>query len=76
MSETTNKVSLEVRERVIRLAVEGAGGQEIVSIAAKIGCASRTLNEEMAAKMKGGLSRHWSGRTGNYAMLDHIPVAA
>lgn len=50
MSKTTNKFSPEVRERAVRMVLEGAGPhgsrwQAIVSIAAKIGCSAHTLND-------------------------------
>jgi transposase len=50
MNKTTNKYSPEVRERAVRMVLDGAGQHEsrwsaIVSIASKIGCAPQTLNE-------------------------------
>ena len=50
MTKTTNKYSPEVRERAVRLVLDGAGQYEsrwaaIVSISSKIGCAPQTLNE-------------------------------
>jgi transposase-like protein len=50
MTKTTNKYSPEVRERAVRMVLDGAGQHEsrwaaIVSIASKIGCAPQTLNE-------------------------------
>ena len=50
MNKTTNKYSPEVRERAVRMVLDGAGMHEsrwaaIVSIASKIGCAPQTLNE-------------------------------
>lgn len=50
MSKTTNKFSPEVRERAVRMVLEGEGPhgsrwQAIVSIASKIGCSANTLND-------------------------------
>ncbi len=50
MSKTTNKYSLEVRERAVRMVLDNAGQHEsrwsaILSISSKIGCAPQTLNE-------------------------------
>ena len=50
MTKTTNKYSPEVRERAVRMVLDGAGQHEsrwaaIVSISSKIGCAPQTLNE-------------------------------
>ncbi|WP_420836116.1 IS3 family transposase [Celeribacter indicus] len=50
MSKTTNKYSPEVRERAVRMVLDNAGQHEsrwqaIVSISAKIGCSTNTLND-------------------------------
>ena len=50
MKKTTNKYSPEVRERAVRMVLDGAGQHEsrwaaIVSVSGKIGCAAQTLNE-------------------------------
>ena len=50
MTKTTNKYSPEVRERAVRMVLNGEGHHEsrwsaILSISAKIGCAPQTLNE-------------------------------
>ena len=50
MSKTTNKFSPEVRERAVRMVLDGAGQhrsrwQAITSISAKIGCSANTLND-------------------------------
>lgn len=50
MSKTTNKYSPEVRERAVRMVLDNQGQHDsrwsaILSISAKIGCASQTLNE-------------------------------
>lgn len=50
MSETTNRLSPEVRERAVRLVLvtegrHGSGWQALVSISAKIGCSAHRLND-------------------------------
>ena len=66
MNKTTNKYSPEVRERAVRMVLDGAGQHEsrwaaIVSIASKIGCAPQTLNEwvkkvEVDTGQRGGIT--------------------
>jgi transposase len=66
MNKTTNKYSPEVRERAVRMFLDGAGHQDsrwsaILSITAKIGCAPQTLNEcvkktEVNAGQRGGIT--------------------
>ena len=50
MSKTTNKFSLEVRERAVRLVLDNQGQhgscwQAVLAIPSKIGCAPQTLND-------------------------------
>lgn len=66
MTKTTKKYSLEVRERAVRLVLEGTGQHEsrwaaIMSISSKIGCARQTLNEwvktvEVDTGQRGGIT--------------------
>ena len=66
MSKTTNKYSPEVRERAVRMVLDGAGQHEsrwaaIVSISSKIGCAPQTLNAwvkrvEVDTGQRGGIT--------------------
>ncbi|QIE43544.1 IS3 family transposase (plasmid) [Rhodobacteraceae bacterium SC52] len=66
MTKTTNKYSPEVRERAVRMVLDGAGQHEsrwaaIVSISSKIGCAPQTLNEwvkkvEVDTGQRGGIT--------------------
>ncbi len=78
MTKTTNKYSPEVRERAVRMVLNGEGQHDsrwsaILSIAAKIGCAPQTLNEwvkkvEIDTGRPGGVTwrrrlRRWNART-------------
>jgi transposase-like protein len=50
MNKTANKYSPEVRQRAVRMVLDGGGQHEsrwsaILSISAKIGCAPQTLND-------------------------------
>ena len=66
MNKTTNKYTSEVRERAVRIVLNGEGQHEsrwaaIVSISAKIGCAPQTLNEwvkkvEVDTGQRGGIT--------------------
>ena len=66
MNKTTNKYSPEVRERAVRMVLNGEGQHDsrwaaIVSISAKIGSAPQTLNEcvkkvEVDAGQRGGIT--------------------
>ena len=66
MNKTTNKYTPEVRERAVRIVLNGEGQHEscwaaIVSISAKIGCAPQTLNEwvkkvEVNTGQRGGIT--------------------
>ena len=66
MNKTTNNYTPEVRERAVRIVLNGEGQHErrwvaIVSISAKIGCAPQTLNEwvkkvEVDAGQRGGIT--------------------
>ena len=66
MDKTTNNYTPEVRERAVRVVLNGEGQHEsrwvaIVSISAKIGCARQTLNEwvkkvEVDTGQRGGIT--------------------
>ena len=70
MNKTTNKYTPEVRERAVRMVLNGEGQHEsrwaaIVSISAKIGCAAQTLNEwvkkvEVDTGQRGGITTEMS----------------
>ena len=72
MTKTTNKYSQEIRERAVRIVLDGAGQHEsrwaaIVSISSKIGCAPQTLNEwikkfEVDTGRRGGITTEQAGR--------------
>ena len=72
MNQTTNKYSPEVRERAVRMVLDGAGQHEsrwaaIVSIVSKIGCAPQTLNDrvkkvEVDNGQRGGSSTEQAGK--------------
>ena len=72
MNKTTNKYSPEVRERAVRMVLDGAGQHEsrwsaILSISAKIGCAPQTLNEwvkkvEVDTGQRGGVTTEQAER--------------
>ena len=63
MNKTTNNYTPEVRERAVRMVLNGEGQHERrwVSISAKIGCAPQTLNEwgkkvEVDTGQRGGIT--------------------
>jgi len=66
MNKTTNKYSPEVRERAVRMVLNGEGQHgsrwsAILSISSKIGCAPQTLNEwvkkvEVDTGQRGGVT--------------------
>ena len=66
MNKTTNNYRPEVRERAVRVVLNGEGQHErrwvtIVSISAKIGCPPQTLNEwvkkvEVDTGQRGGIT--------------------
>jgi transposase-like protein len=66
MNKTTNKYTPEVRERAVRMVLNGEGQHDsrwsaILSISSKIGCAPQTLNEwvkkvEIDTGQRGGVT--------------------
>lgn len=66
MNKTTNKYTPEVRERSVRMVLNGEGQHDsrwsaILSISSKIGCAPQTLNEwvkkvEIDTGQRGGVT--------------------
>ena len=65
MNKTTNKYFPEVRERAVRMVLDGAGQYEshwaaIVSISSKIGCAPPTIND--CVKQVGAYDSERDGR--------------
>ena len=66
MNKTTNKYTPEVRERAVRMVLNGEGQHEsrwsaILSISTKIGCTTQTLNElvkksEIESGQRGGIT--------------------
>ena len=66
MNKAKNKYTLEVRERSVRMVLNGEGQHEsrwaaIVSLSAKIGCTPQTLNEwgekvEVDTGQRGGIT--------------------
>lgn len=66
MNKTTNKYTPEVRERAVRMVLNGEGQHDsrwsaILLISAKIGCAPQTLNEwvkkvEIDTGQRGGVT--------------------
>ena len=58
-SKTTNKFSVEVRTRAVRMVQEHGGEYPsrwaaVVSVAGKIGCSAHTLNEWLKKAERGG----------------------
>ncbi|KQI67444.1 transposase [Loktanella sp. 3ANDIMAR09] len=66
MTKTTNKYSPEVRERAVRMVMDGTGQHgsrwaAVVLISSQIGCAPQTLNEwvkkvEVDTGLRGGIT--------------------
>ena len=88
MTKATNKYSPEVRERAVRMVLEGAGQHEsrwaaIVSISSKIGCAPQTLNEwvkkvEVDTGQRGGITTEHAEvihRRGPWRSFDAVEYA-